>query len=173
MKYKKTAFVLFIVAVLATVLRAEDSLVVIDSVRSAITSENDSLIRGILPQAINTDTAVSLRNDTLALEVISQPEPIDSDSGSSLSAESPGKDAVKLELKKKMVYLVCAARCSSRANAERHLESLKLFGYTPWIQVKDNNVFLVVLAKTDQRPKAEKMKSNYEKRGLLSFIEES
>ena len=79
---------------------------------------------------------------------------------------------VRSDAKKKIVYLVCAARYSSRANAEKHVESLKLFGYSSKIQVKNQNTFLVVLGKSDQRPKAEKIKSDFEKRGLTSFIEE-
>jgi hypothetical protein len=73
---------------------------------------------------------------------------------------------------KKVIYLVCAARYSTRADAERHVETLRRFGYSSKIELKDQNIFRVVLGKTDQRLKAEKAKTNYEKRGVSCFIEE-
>jgi hypothetical protein len=73
---------------------------------------------------------------------------------------------------KKVVYLVCAARYSAGADAERHVETLRRFGFSSKIELKDQNIFRVVLGKTDQRLKAEKAKTNYEKRGVSCFIEE-
>ncbi len=73
---------------------------------------------------------------------------------------------------KKVIYLVCAARYSTRADAERHVETLRRFGFSSKIELKDRDNFRVVLEKTDQRLKAEKAKTSYEKRGVSCFIEE-
>jgi cell division septation protein DedD len=162
MNLKSSILIIFTVMIFKPFLWAQNGPPAIDSLNMGIDSQSDSSITETAPQADSLNRETASQADSANMGIATQPQPTPRDSG-----------AVRSEPKKKMVYLVCAARYSSRSNAEKHIESLKQFGYAPWIQVKGESIFLVVLGKTDERPKAEKMKSNYEKRGLTSFIEES
>ena len=68
--------------------------------------------------------------------------------------------------------LVCAGRYSALDNAQKHLEALKAFGFSPKIMQGGQGDFLVVLGKADDDAKAAKMKTEYEKKGVSCFIEE-
>jgi len=72
---------------------------------------------------------------------------------------------------KKAVYLVCAGRYNTMATAEKHMETLKKFGYSPTVNVTDQNEYRVVMARVKEMEKAEKIRADYEKRGLSCFIE--
>jgi hypothetical protein len=73
---------------------------------------------------------------------------------------------------RKAIYLVCAGRYGVRADAERHIETLRLFGFSSRISVSKKNSFRVVLGKSDKSSKAAKIKSSFEKKGVACFIEE-
>lgn len=76
------------------------------------------------------------------------------------------------DAKQKVVYLVCAGRYSIRADAERHVATLRQFGYSSKLNISSRNTYRVVLGKTDNSPKAAKLKSSFEKEGVSCFIEE-
>jgi hypothetical protein len=79
------------------------------------------------------------------------------------SAEKSGKQAKRL---------VCAGRYSALENAQKHLEALKAFGFSPKIVQSGRGDFLVVLGKADDAAKAAKMKTDFEKKGVSCIIEE-
>jgi hypothetical protein len=76
------------------------------------------------------------------------------------------------DTKRKAIYLVCAGRYSIRADAEKHVETLRQFGYSSKLNISSRNTYRVVLGKTDNSPKAAKLKSGFEKEGVSCFIEE-
>jgi hypothetical protein len=81
-------------------------------------------------------------------------------------------DAVRSDAHHKAVYLVCAGRYSVRADAERHIETLRLFGYSSKLNFSSRNTYRVVLGKSDKSTKAVKIKSSFGKKGVSCFIEE-
>ncbi len=162
MNLRNSVLILVIILVFEPFLWAENGPSAADSVNPGISAQTDS-----------SNMEADPKTDSCGAAIGSQADSVDKGIGSEIQVKPLNNSAVRSEPKKKMVFLVCVARYSTRASAEKHSESLKLFGYEPWIQVKGGNVFLVVLEKADDRPKAEKMKTKYEKRGLTSFIEES
>ncbi len=68
-------------------------------------------------------------------------------------------------------YLVCASRYGDRPGAERHTETLKKFGLSPWIVEAGEEQFLVVINETDKKEKALKLQSKYEDIGIKCFID--
>jgi hypothetical protein len=173
MDAKKSALTLMIILIFGPFLRAETDPSPEDSLNPGISVQEDSLKIEIGVQPDSPSTEVASRTDSMNIDVASRPDSLVKGNDIKPSFMPYNNSAVRSEPRRKVVYLVCVARYSTRASAEKHSESLRLFGYAPWIQVKGEKVFLVVLEKTDERPKAEKMKSKYEKRGLTSFIEES
>jgi cell division protein FtsN len=79
--------------------------------------------------------------------------------------------AARSEAQKKVIYLVCAGRYSIRSDAEKHLQTLRQFGFSPKLNVNSQNSYRVVLGKSDKRSKAEEVKSDYGKKGVACFIE--
>ncbi len=49
--------------------------------------------------------------------------------------------------KGKPTFLVCAGKYGSRDNAEKHIEALKKFGYSPRLETRGPNEYRVVLAR--------------------------
>jgi cell division protein FtsN len=80
-------------------------------------------------------------------------------------------DTVRSDAHQKEVYLVCAGRYSVRADAEKHIETLRQFGYSSKLNLSSRNTFRVVLGKSDKSTKAAKMKSSFEKKGVSCFVE--
>jgi hypothetical protein len=74
--------------------------------------------------------------------------------------------------KEKRSYLVCAGRYGTSADAEKHIEALKKFGYSPRLDRPAPNEYRVVLATANKISKAEKLKADYAKKGITCFIEE-
>jgi len=72
----------------------------------------------------------------------------------------------------KPIYMVCAGRYGSRADAEKYLGALEKFGYSPRIEMVGQNDFRVVLAKESSRSTAEKKLKEYKEKGISCFIEE-
>lgn len=69
-------------------------------------------------------------------------------------------------------YLVCAGKYNTRANAETHIDALTKFGYSPKLDIAGLDEYRVVLSRVSNKSKAEKMKNDFEKKGLSCFIEE-
>lgn len=72
----------------------------------------------------------------------------------------------------KQIYLVCVGRYKSRADAEKYAEALQKFGYSPKLSFDGQSVYRVVVGKAGERPKAEKIKMDFEKKGISCSIEE-
>jgi hypothetical protein len=72
----------------------------------------------------------------------------------------------------RLMYVVCAGKYSSRADAEKHRAALELFGQSPKVEMVAEDDFRVILKKTDNRAKAEKFKKECVAKGISCFIEE-
>jgi cell division protein FtsN len=86
-------------------------------------------------------------------------------------APPPQNGTIKPDATKKVTYLVCAGRYSVKSDAEKHLQTLRQFGFSPKLNVNNQNNYRVVLGKSDKRSKAEEVKSDFGKKGVACFIE--
>jgi cell division protein FtsN len=84
----------------------------------------------------------------------------------------PQSGTIKSDAPKKVVYLVCAGRYSVRSDAEKHLQTLRQFGFSPKLNINSQNTYRVVLGKSNKRSKAEEVKSDFGKKGVACFIEQ-
>ena len=72
----------------------------------------------------------------------------------------------------KHLYLICAGRYGTRADAEKYAGALEMFGYSARVEMIGQSDFRVVLAKESNRSKAEKKMKEFTVSGISCFIEE-
>jgi hypothetical protein len=69
------------------------------------------------------------------------------------------------------IYQVCAAKYSDKKSAEKHIDTLKMFGISAKFILDADGVYRIVLKESDSREKAEKAKDEFEKKGISCFVE--
>ena len=89
-----------------------------------------------------------------------------------IKVASEVKPEIKVASKEKAIYLVCAGRYSTQASAEKHVQTLEKFGFSPRISENSQSDYLVVMDESNEGAKAEKLRAGYEKAGISCFIEE-
>jgi hypothetical protein len=70
-------------------------------------------------------------------------------------------------------YQVCAGRYNNQDAALKHMDTLKMFGFSSKLIQDGDDEYRVVLKEVKGKKKAEKMKSKYEKKGISCFVQAS
>ena len=87
--------------------------------------------------------------------------------------ESPAVKSEKNEIKEsKKIYQICAARYQNRDSAQKHIDTLKKFDVKARLYFDGTSEYRIVVKETDDASKAEKLKSDYDKKGVFCFIVE-
>ena len=73
----------------------------------------------------------------------------------------------------KQKYQICAGRYNNQDAALKHMDTLKMFGFSPELVQDGDGEYRVVLKEVKGKKKAEKIKSKYEKKGISCFVQAS
>lgn len=75
--------------------------------------------------------------------------------------------------KSRQKYQVCAGRYNNQDAALKHMDTLKMFGFSAKLIQDGDDEYRVVLKEVKGRKKAEKLKSKYERKGISCFVQAS
>ncbi len=73
----------------------------------------------------------------------------------------------------KQKYQVCAGRYNNQDAALKHMDTLKMFGFSAKLIQDGDNEYRLVLKEVKGKKKAEKLKSKYERKGISCFVQSS
>lgn len=73
----------------------------------------------------------------------------------------------------KQKFQVCAGRYNNQDAALKHMDTLKMFGFSAKLIQDGDDEYRVVLKEVKGRKKAEKLKSKFERKGISCFIQAS
>ncbi len=73
----------------------------------------------------------------------------------------------------KQKFQVCAGRYNNQDAALKHMDTLKMFGFSPELVQDGDDEYRVVLKEVKGKKKAEKLKSKYERKGISCFVQAS
>ncbi len=103
-------------------------------------------------------------------------EPVTSISYQKIAYEHKGDFIGPVEMQvdeSKQKYQICAGRYTNQDAALKHMNTLKMFGFSPRIVQDGNDEYRVILKEVKGKKKAEKMKSKYERKGISCFVQAS
>jgi hypothetical protein len=83
-----------------------------------------------------------------------------------------GPVEVKID-ESKQKYEICAGRYNNQEAALKHMDTLKIFGFSAKLIQDGDDEFRVVLKEVKGRGKAEKIKTKYEEKGISCFVQPS